>query len=110
MLRIALVVVSTLLSTTVAFASEKATVEVRGDYWGSYVADSRPTQTAGPFAWHPRALIRPPHWHPTNSTCYTMHTLVAEKKPESDETEIVKQRTCTPASQFEMKHTDQQAK
>jgi hypothetical protein len=55
-------------------------------------------------------LIRPPHWHPTNSTCYTMHTLVAEKKPESDETEIVKQRTCTPASQFEMKHTDQQAK
>jgi hypothetical protein len=39
-----------------------------------------------------------------------MHTLVAEKKPEADETKIVRQRTCTPASQFEMKHTDQRAK
>jgi hypothetical protein len=45
-----------------------------------------------------------------DNTCYTMHSLLVAKRRNSDETEIVKQRTCTPATQFQVKTTEESPK
>jgi hypothetical protein len=49
-------------------------------------------------------------YSPTDNTCYTMHSMLVAKQPGSDVTETVGQRTCTPASRFQMKHSVQQAR
>jgi len=45
-----------------------------------------------------------------NEVCYTMHSLQVAREPGTDSTRLVRQRTCTPSSQFEMKHTVQYTK
>jgi hypothetical protein len=95
-----------------AFCLEKPTVEVKGDYWRPVAESTRPTQTAGRFAWASRPLIRRPsvYLSPSDTTCYTMRSMLVAKEPGSDATDIVGQRTCTPSSRFQMKQSVQHPK
>ncbi len=45
-----------------------------------------------------------------NDVCYTLHSLQVERDPGSDVTRLVRQRTCTPSGQFQMKSTVQRSK
>lgn len=45
-----------------------------------------------------------------NDVCYTMHSLQVAREPGTDVTRLVRQRTCTPSAQFEMKSTIQRSK
>ena len=83
-------------------------VNVKDDYVRPYVVPPKNVQTAGRFEFVTHPLIHRKIYAP--QTCYTLHTLYAEKADGSDETKIVGQQTCTPASQFEVKHTVQKAK
>ena len=45
-----------------------------------------------------------------NDVCYTIHSLQVAREPGSDSTRLVRQRTCTPSAQFQMKNTVQRPK
>jgi hypothetical protein len=92
-----------------AFAVEKATAEVKADYLRPYVVAPENAQAAGHFSSAPRTVIER-RGSPTDNTCYTMRSMLVEKQPGSDATEIVGQRTCTPSSRFQMKHSVQRPK
>jgi hypothetical protein len=47
---------------------------------------------------------------PENDVCYTMPSLQVAREPGSDSTRRVRQRTCTPSSQFQMKSIVQRGK
>jgi hypothetical protein len=92
-----------------AFCVEKATASVKGDYLRPYVVGAQGSQTAGRFAWSPRSLMkRQLHFSPSDNTCYTMRSILVTREPGADVTETVGQRTCTPSSRFQMKHSVQQ--
>jgi len=96
------------LSLPLAMYAQTANVTVKEDYVRHSVTPPRNAQSAGRFAWATRPFLRQRVRGPEQ--CYTLHTLLAAKKPGSDETEIVGQRTCTPASQFDVKTAVQKAK
>jgi hypothetical protein len=95
--------------TAGAFAVEKANAEVKADYLRPYVIAPENTQSAGQFSFVPRTVIKR-KLSPTDNTCYTIHSMLVEKQPGSDATEIVGQQTCTPSSRFQMKHSVQRPK
>ena len=45
-----------------------------------------------------------------NVVCYTIHSLQVAREPGTDSTRLVRQRTCTPSSQFQTKSTVLQPK
>jgi hypothetical protein len=90
-----------------AFCAEKGQVEVKADYLRPYVVSTDNAQTA-------KSSVLPPlikrDYSPTDTICYTMRSMLVQKEPGTDATEVVGQRTCTPSSKFQMKHSVQQAK
>ena len=105
------VLVFVLAISGTAFSVEKANANAKGDYVRPYVVAPQDSQTAGRFAWSPRWLVKHKvRATPADNTCYTMRSMLVEKEAGSDVTQTVGQRTCTPASQFQMKHSVQQPK
>ncbi len=93
-----------LLCSSNLFAVEKPETNKKKDYVSSYFVNADDAQSLPRFATKQKSSLKGLNAE-GDSTCYTMHTLVAEKQRGSDETEIVKQRFCTPALQFELKQT-----
>ena len=78
------------------------------DYVRPYAVPSKNVQNAEGLASKERPAFG---WLIGKSeTCYTLHTLRVAKKRGSDETHIVGERTCTPASQFDFKSAVQKTK
>jgi hypothetical protein len=91
------------------FCIEKGATPVKQDYVNPHVVAPENFQTAGQFALSTREFAkRHLHYSPTDNTCYTMRSLLVAKKPGSDVTDVVGQRTCTPASHFQTKNSVQQ--
>ncbi len=92
-----------------SLCAQSVTVSERDDYKRPWVTTPPAnTVTAGRFSFAPTPVIRR---HTKGvGTCYTLHVLYAEKRPNTDETQIVRQRTCTPSTQFETKSTILQTK
>jgi hypothetical protein len=101
-----------LVAAGTTLAAEKPSAEAVGDYWGSLTPSTRQAQTAGRFAWDSRPFMkRPPlHLNADDNICYTMRSVLVEKRADSDVTDVVGQRTCTPSSRFQMKHSVQKTK
>jgi len=105
MRRLVIPLISLAISAT-AFGIEKEKVEVKADYLRPYVISTDNSETAKP-AEAPSVKKR---ITPTDNTCYTMRSMLVQKEPGTDATELVGQRTCTPSSKFQMKHSVQPAK
>jgi hypothetical protein len=110
-------VLFTLMVVATGFSVEKPDAQAKPDYVRPYIAAPENPEAVKQLAWlrtkqftSLREQLSKRRLSLADNTCYTMHSLVAEREPQSDETKIVKQRTCTPASQFEMKDADQQRK
>ena len=107
-MRVSAILFSFLLLAASLWA-QTVTVSEHGDYTRPWItAPPANTVTDGRFSFAAKPIVRRHIKGP--STCYTLHTLVAEKQPDSDETQIVRQRTCTPSSQFQTKSTVLQPK
>lgn len=92
-----------------AFSEQKTAPEPKSDYMKPFTAPDYPPE-ARQFDWPGKPKGFRLHMLPNGGLCYTMHSLVLAREPGSDTTRLVRQRTCTPASQFEMKNTVQQPK
>jgi hypothetical protein len=85
--------------------------EVKGNEMnGNYVPPYALTPENSPTAWDTASASGPIvkrhlQLSPYDTTCYTMRSMLVAKEPGSDVTEIVGQRTCTPSSRFQMKHS-----
>jgi len=97
--------ISVAISAT-AFCADKGQVEVKADYLRPFVVSADDSQATKP-AETPKVKKR---FSPTDTTCYTMRSMLVQKEPGTDATEVVGQRTCTPSSKFQMKHSVQPAK
>ena len=90
-----------------AFCAEKGQVEGKANYLRPYVVSTDNSQAA-------KSSVLPPlikkGYSPTDTTCYTMRSMLVVKEPGTDATEVVGQRTCTASSKFQMKHSVQQEK
>ena len=96
------------LVATPLFAVEKPDPKLKLEYMKPFVVNdgSMDLEQSKPI---PKELVRP-FVSRNSDLCYTMRSIFVSKEPGSDSTEFVGQRTCTPASQFEMKHTVLQPK
>ena len=91
------------------FAEEKPVPEPKSGYIKPFTAPDYPLE-ARQFDWPAKPKRFRLYISPDRGLCYTMHSLLVAREPGSDTTRLVRQQTCTPASQFEMKNTVQQPK